>query len=235
MRSRAILVSIGCLLAIGAIPCKPALAETYVAGEIGVTLPSDLKNIDVTTAGVPPSTTLSDLDLDSSGVFGARIGHYFRDASWLGLETRASLTHPGIKQQDITLTAPGVNTIFTGVPGFNLQVFTWTPLALNLRYPGKRLQPYVGGGPAFFFAKLKDKVTGDSQNDGSLTLKTDDWRLGLNVFAGVRFYLTRNWAVFAEGQFTGLTRFEFKETSNLDGFDADYKAINGVVGIGFHF
>lgn len=213
---------------------RPANAETYVAVETGVTFPSDLQDIDITTTGFS-SLTQSDLDLDSSVIYGARLGHYFRDARWLGFETRVSLTRPGIKQQDVTLTGPGGSTTFTGVPGFNLQVFTWTPLAINLRHPGKRLQPYIGGGPAFFFARIKDKVTGDQQNDGSLTLDTDDWRLGVSAFAGLRFYLARNWTVFAEGQFTGLTRFKFKETSNLDGFNADYTAIHGIVGIGFHF
>lgn len=238
LQSRATLIVCGGLLALGAITASPLVssvrAETYVAVESGVTLPSDLQDINITSAGFT-SLTQSDLALDSSVLYGARLGHYFRDTRWLGLETRLSLTRPGVKQQDITLTGPGGATTFTDVPGFNFQVITWTPLALNLRYPGKRLQPYIGGGPALFFAKLKDKVTGDSQNDGGLTLKTGDWRPGLSAFAGLRFYLARNWAVFAEGQFTGLTRFKFKETSNLDGFDADYNAVHGVVGIGFHF
>lgn len=225
-------LAFGALLA--ALLVNSAHAETYLAVESGLTLASDLKDINITTTGFT-SLTQSDLDLDSSAVYGARIGHYFRDARWLGFETRLSLSRPGIKQQDITLTGPGGSNTFPDVPGFNFRVVTWTPLALNLRHPGKRLQPYIGGGPALFFATIKDKVTGDRQNDGSLTLKSADWRVGVSAFAGLRFYLTRNWAVFAEGQYTGLARFKFKETSNLDGFNADYSAIHGLVGIGFHF
>lgn len=224
------------LLVVGVLtqPVVQGHAETYFATEFGVTSPNDLQDIDITTTGFS-SLTQSDLDLDTSLLYGVRVGHYFDSARWLGLETQLFVTHPGIKQQAITLSGPGGSTTFPDVPGFNLRVITWTPLALSLRYPGKRLQPYLGGGPAFFFARLKDKVTGDVQNDGKLGLKTDDWRVGVNAFAGLRFYLARNWAAFAEGRFTGLTRFKFKETSNLDGFNGDYDAIHALVGIGYHF
>ncbi len=203
-----------------------AYAETYLGGQFGVTLPGDLTNIDITTTGFT-AFKQSNLDLDTSYLYGAKLGHYFGSARWLGLETEVFVTQPGIKQQDVTLTGPSGSTTFTGVPGFNFRVVTWAPLNIELRYPGRRFQPYVGAGPGIFFARVKDSVTGDQQ--------TDDWSLGLNAHAGLRFFLVRRLALFAEAKYTGLTRFKFKETPNLDGYDATYNAFHGVLGVSYHF
>ena len=87
--------------------------------------------------------------------------------------------------------------------------------------------PYLGAGPGIFFARIKDRVTGNEQ--------TDNWSLGLNAQAGLRVFLVRRLALFAEAKYTGLTRFNFKETPNLDGFNASYNAFHGVFGVSYHF
>lgn len=54
-------------------------AETYVAGQTGVTLPSigsGLSNTDLTEVFIQGST-LSDQALTSSILYGAKVGHYF--------------------------------------------------------------------------------------------------------------------------------------------------------------
>ena len=73
------------LLAISApaiLSLSTAQAETYVAGQLGVTLPSigkGLSDVDLTGSFIPGSTT-SDQALKSSIMYGGKIGHYFRAA-----------------------------------------------------------------------------------------------------------------------------------------------------------
>ena len=93
-------------------------AETYVAGEFGVTLPSitkGLTNQDLTSTGVsgpggtvnfPSGTEVSDQALKSSFLFGGKIGHFFSRYKWLGIEAEVFHTTPHIKQQPVTLTSP---------------------------------------------------------------------------------------------------------------------------------
>lgn len=204
---------------------QTAYAETYIAAQFGATFPQALSDVNITTAGFT-SIQVSDIDLDNSFVFGGKVGHYFRSVQWLGLETEAFVSNPNVKQQDLTFSGPGGSVTIPGVAGFDLRVINWAPVNVMLRLPGRRLQPYLGAGLGIFFARLRDKVTADTQSSTAL---------GLNAQAGLRYYIVRHVAIFAEGKFTGLTRFKFEETTNLDGFDADYNAISALAGIGYHF
>ena len=93
------------------------------------------------------------------------------------------------------------------------------------RYPGKRLQPYVGIGPALFMAKLSDATVSDTQSTTTV---------GLNTQLGLRYFMTRHVALFGEYKFN-YARFNFSETFNLIGFTGTYTAHNFVIGIGYHF
>ena len=80
-----------------------AYAETYVAGQMGVTLPSigsGLSNTDLTGVFIQGSA-LSDQALTSSILYGAKVGHYFNAVPWVGLEAEVYNTTPHIKQQSL--------------------------------------------------------------------------------------------------------------------------------------
>ena len=80
-----------------------AYAETYVAGQMGVTLPSigsGLSNTDLTGVFIQGSA-LSDQALTSSILYGAKVGHYFTAVPWVGLEAEVYNTTPHIKQQSL--------------------------------------------------------------------------------------------------------------------------------------
>lgn len=203
----------------------PAYAEPYIAGQLGISVPGSLSDIDVTSAGLPSGVTFSDLDLQNSFLFGAKAGYFSRSVRWFGVEAEIFRTTPHVKQQNVTITVPGFPPIQpVNSPGLNFSMLTLAP-NLVFRYPGKRLQPYIGVGPGIFFARLKDAQTGDSQSTTSL---------GLNVQVGLRYFLARHVALFGEYKFN-YARLSFDETSNLDGFDATYSANNFVFGIGYHF
>lgn len=207
------------------IPVPPTQAETYIAGQFGATFPQKFEEVRITSAGFT-NLSVSNIDLENSFVYGAKIGHYFSSIPWLGVESEIFLTNPNVKQQSLVFSGPGGSITIPGVAGFNLRVINLAPLNVMFRVPGYRLQPYIGAGAAILLARLQDKVTQDKQTST---------RFGINALAGIRFYITKNWTVFAEGKFTGLTTFKFKETANLDGFNAKYNAIHTLAGIGWHF
>ena len=231
-------------------------AESYVAGQVGATFPgSGLFDGDMTstsapvqnppgTLNFPSGTTISDQSLKNSFLLGGKIGHYFSKARWLGIEAEIFYSTPHIKQQNITLrsgtpftftpsgggtsTPLGNELTSVGFPGANFHVWTIAPLNFVLRYPGNRLQPYIGVGPGIFIARIKNPSDNSGDDSQSST------KLGLNSFVGVRYFLTRHVSAFAEGKYN-YVRFNFAENANGFGFHATYAPISVAAGIGYHF
>jgi opacity protein-like surface antigen len=209
-------------------------AETYVAGQFGVTLPSMTKGLtDNELTGVfPAGSTISDQSLTTSVLYGAKIGHYFRSLPWLGLEAEVYNTTPHIKEQTITFSVPPIPDQAINVPGVNFRVLTLAPLNLTLRYHKTRLQPYIAVGPGIFFARIKDpSLTSDNSQSS-----TD---IGLNAQVGLRYYITRHFTVFAEGKYNHV-KFSFSETPpgigfNLFGFDSTYNMFHVAFGLSYNF
>ncbi|MGH7231446.1 MAG: outer membrane beta-barrel protein [Nitrospiraceae bacterium] len=204
----------------------PVFAETYVAGQIGYTVPHSLTSVefddpDPVFAGIKSSN----LDLKNSLMYGAKLGHYLNSARWFGLEMEAFHTSPHIKQQNVTLTVPaGGSLVIPDQAGATLRV---TTLAFNLlaRYPGERFQPYAAAGVGVFFANLDNKANNDSQSSVAP---------GLNTQVGLRYLLTQHVAIFGEWKFN-YARFGFNDTPALIGFNATYIAHHFVFGVGYHF
>ena len=257
MARRFVIMSLLIVLAPIVLFASQAYAETYVAGQFGLTMPSigkGLSNGDVTTTSVqfptgtldiPSGTTVSEQSLKTSFMLGGKIGHYFSSPRWFGLEAEIFYSTPHIKQQDIkfrsdtpfTFTPAGggpSTSIGPGefpvgvVPGVNFHVLTIAPLNLMFRYPGNRLQPYIGIGPGIFIARIKDPSVTQGDNSQSST------KLGLNALIGVRYFLTRHVSAFAEGKYN-YVRFNFAENPNFFGFNATYTPINVVFGVSYHF
>ncbi|MDX2252838.1 MAG: outer membrane beta-barrel protein [Nitrospira sp.] len=234
-------------------------AETYIAGQFGVTLPNipwkglsdgDLTNSSVAfptgTVNIPSGTTVDDQSLQQSFLYGGKIGHYFSKVRWFGIEAEIFYSTPHLKQQSITFRTsapttflpsgggppvtvpPGEFSTAGQIPGANFHVLTIAPLNLMFRYPGTRLQPYLGFGPGIFIARIKDPSISQGDNSQSST------KLGLNALVGLRYYFTRNLAIFAEGKFN-YVRFSFDENTNFFGFDATYAPIHAVGGLSVHF
>jgi len=235
---------------------QTAVAETYVAGQFGVTVPSlgkGLTNQELTSTSVsgpggtisfPSGTEISDQSLKSSFLFGGKLGHFFRRYKWFGIEAEVFHTTPHIKQQPLTLTAPSPVT-FTpsggGPPqnignqfstagdfqGAHFRVITLAPLNLVFRYPGNRLQPYVAIGPGIFFGRISTPVTSGPDSQSSTTL-------GLNTQVGLRYHLTRHVSMFGEWKYN-YARFNFKENDNFFGVKSTYSMNHFAFGLAYHF
>jgi opacity protein-like surface antigen len=194
--------------------CFNAKAEMYVAGQVGYAIPNDLS--DVSGTGKFSGDSFSPLALKSSLAYGAKVGHFWSNISWLGLEFETYTTRPNQKQQSVGISRPAGN-VNVVVPGMNTRV---TTVALNLiaRYPGKIFQPYAGVGVGGFFAR-------------------DERQPGLNGLAGVRVMLTDQAGLFGEYKYNRAT-FEFTETIpslGTGGLKGNYSANIIVVGISYHF
>jgi hypothetical protein len=128
-----------------------AYAESYVAGQFGVTFPQSLSNVNLTQDGLGGLSS-SDLSLKSSLMGGIKLGHYFSRARWLGIETELFYTTPHIKDQPVTISGPGGSQPLGEISGEHNKILTWAPMNLVLRYHKTRLQPYIAVGPGIFFA-----------------------------------------------------------------------------------
>src|SRR6266849_1140521 len=225
---RFVITSLLMLLAPIVLFAPQAYAESYVAGQIGVTLPQSLNNGKVTQDGFG-GLDISDQSLKSSAMVGAKLGHYFTRARWIGIETGVSYSTPHIKEGSLTFSGPGGMATSPSLSGVHQRIITWDADVI-FRYPGYRLQPYIGIGPSFYFANLKGPAAPPGQSATSI---------GFNVAGGLRYYVTRHWALFGEGKYN-QARMNYSSNHsdpNADpfGFRATYSALTLSLGISYSF
>ena len=194
-----------------------AKAEWYVAGMGGYSMPNDLTNTEFDFG--PFEGTTFDLDLENSAMGGGKVGYYFPNWKYVGLgvETEGFFTWPNITQQEAKGMGGRCSTCTLFEPGAEWEVTTWGINAVA-RYPGKRLQPYVGAGLGIFFAK---------ESFGRVSI-SKNWVPGLNVLAGVRGFVTPAIALFAEYKYN-------RATFNLGFLKGDYSTNMAVGGLSVHF
>ena len=137
----------------------------------------------------------------------------------MGIETGVFYSTPHIKEGSLTFSGPGgssTSPTFAGrspahdYVGHSIVIF---------RYPGYRLQPYIGIGPSFYFADLNGPDAPPGQSATAF---------GFNAEIGLRYYITRSWALFGEGKYN-YARINYSSNDsdpNADpfGFRATYSA-----------
>ena len=228
MRKRFVMTRLLALLIPIVLSTPQAYAETYVAGQFGATFPQSLSNGEVTQDGFG-GLDISDQSLKSSTLVGAKLGHYFTKVRWMGIESGLSYTTPHVKEGSITFTGPGGSLPSPILSGLSHRMIIWDS-DMIFRYPGYRLQPYIGIGPSLYFANLKGPDAPPGQSATSI---------GFNVEGGLRYYITRNWALFGEGKYN-WARMSYSSNDsdpNADpfGFRATYSAFTLGLGISYHF
>jgi opacity protein-like surface antigen len=228
MRKRFMMTGLLALLIPIVLFTPQAYGESYVAGQFGVTLPQSLGNGTATQDGIG-GLDISDQSLKSSALVGAKLGHYFTKARWMGIETGLSYTTPHVEEGSITFSGPGGSVTSPTLSGLSQRIITWD-IDVIFRYPGYRLQPYLGIGPSLYFASLNGPTAPPGQSTTSI---------GFNVEGGLRYYITRRWALFGEGKYN-WARMDYSSNHsdpNADpfGFRATYSALGLSVGISYHF
>lgn len=215
-----------------------AYSEMYLGGQVGSSVMGNSLT-DAKLTDFSPNGTMSDRELSRSIMFGAKIGYYFPQVRWLGIETEVSYTTPHIKQQNTQVTVPpgavlqGFGAVSGGtaegvLPGDYFRVITWAPVNLMFRYPALRLQPYVGVGLGLFFARVHTTQVGVEGSQSAMSV-------GLNAKAGLEFYITRNLSAFGEWKYN-RANFGFDSNNNgTFGFEADYQVHFAAIGLNLHF
>lgn len=200
---------------------RPVQAEVYVAGQIGVHMPNDASR--VTSGGPGPNVGGSDLALQNSLMYGAKLGYYFDQVKFgkfnLGIETEMFIATPHLKQQEATIGGT------TGtLSGFTNRIVTWAPTVVLVRYQAGSFEPYAGLGPALFFSNLASGGYSDT-----------NMHVGMNTQVGIRYRVNQNLSLFTEWKYNHA----HIEHLNLGGsprslnFDYDVHIVAG--GIGWHF
>lgn len=218
----------------GLLGVSPASAEFYAAGYVGAAIPTnediDFVRIDV-DGDLDSSGTFNDVELDTSVVFGGKLGYFF---SPFGVELEAYHFSPDVDQQtarftgsvfdgsavagstQVTFGDPDVPTApEIGVTAVAVNGLYRFQLAKDAAFPEGRFHPYLGAGLGIFVATL------ESRTEELRTDEDTDIAVGGQALAGLKYFLTKNLALFTEYKFVQTANFEFE----LTGFDASTGAV----------
>jgi opacity protein-like surface antigen len=203
---------------------RPVQAEMYVAGQIGAHLPNDASNVEFSASG--GTAGLSDLALQNSLMYGAKLGYYFDRVKLgnfnLGIETEVFNATPHVKQQEWTIQGIPLGT----APGLTNRVLTWAPVVVLVRYQAGAFEPYAGVGLGVFFSRLSDGTSSSSGTD-----------VGLNTQVGIRYRVNKNVSLFTEWKYNYANISHGDFLGNGVGVDFSYNYSVHIVagGLGYHF
>ena len=165
------------------------------------------------------------VDFTTSLAFGGRIGYWFENLRWLGLALDLSFFEAKDETVDIT-----------SIPLSLLLMLRW-PLLKAEEFPNRRLQPYAGIGPGFFYSY--SKVDFGSRLPETVSGYSSD--LGVDVRGGIAWQFHKHMAMFGEYRYTHVS-IEFDQTDILYGFagnretlDTTVKTNHFLIGISFRF
>ena len=200
----------------------PVQAEMYVAGQVGANIPQDASNVELSAGGV--SVGFSDLALQNSLMYGAKVGYYFDSLKFqnfnLGVETEVFNSTPHVKQQEVTI----LGTTGT-LPGLTNRVLTWAPVVVVVRYQAGAFEPYAGVGLGVFFSRISDGTDSSSSTD-----------VGLNTQLGLRYRVNPNLSLFGEWKYN-YAKIDHNNFLGVNGVDLSYNYNANIfaAGVGYHF
>ena len=136
-------------------------------------------------------------DYDNTYVVGGKVGFWCPSNHWIGLALDVSY---------FELEAEGTET----------KVLPVSALVI-LRYPGDRLQPYMGIGGGVFFTDTKVDIQLSGQNKNFSDTAAD---FGLDTRAGLAWRFARGLAIFGEYRFTYFEA-DYSDKINSGGMESD--------------
>ena len=212
--------------------------EVYVGGFGGFTWGHDFDDAEGT--GSLKGQPVGSLGLANSVIYGAKIGYFHPGRlNWLGFEVEGFNSTPHIKEgagfpgAHLRVTTLALNVIARTTLGCrptdhdrdtrdDSRGASWSSLDDNMRCP---LQVYAGVGPGIFFAETSNQF-GRSSDNG---------RVGLNALGGMKYYVNRHLAVFAEYKFN-YAQFDFTQVQGATaGLRGEYLASHAIGGLAWHF
>ena len=173
--------------------------------------------------------------LADSAVVGAKAGGFFPDSlSWFGVEGELFNTTPNIEQQGaaagshMRVTTLAINAI--GRARFACEKKHLDTEQVTERFAFHyvtefcRLQPYAGVGLGINWVDISNSSFSAHEN----------FALGFNALAGVRYHFTDRIAMFTEYKYNRAT-FNFAGVQGLAGFEGVYSINHIVGGFSYHY
>jgi opacity protein-like surface antigen len=217
---------VAALIAVGAVDKSEAAVTRQVTptGErwmvtlyFGGAMPQDG---DVDAKAHPFGVTLTDsakVNYDNKYTFGGRFGYWSTDAGWAGFALDVSY---------LQLDASGINTDVLPVSAL-----------VMLRYPGKKLQPYIGVGPGIFFSDIDVDMQVSGENKKFSDHHVD---VGLDARAGLSWRFYKGFAVFGEYRFAYYKgnyddKISAGGTTTKVEIETDIKVHNLLFGVSYNF
>jgi hypothetical protein len=210
-----------CGVSISSFITTKAQGEWYVGAYGGIAKPAAFSNAtlsDPTLGGGVNGARVLDLELDTGGLFGAKVGYFLEAYPWLGFETEAYTLKPDVKQQTIVGGTTSGRVFADTLPDTSLRLTPWV-LNIIIRSPSisERFYPYGGMGYGLFFTT--------SSQGGQSNLHIDN---GLNLFVGARFVPRPKLALFGEYKYNSAT-IHFSEIRG------NYSSQMFIFGVMWHF
>ena len=183
---------------------------------------------------VPGTTINKTLALTASPLFNTKLGYFFHQFPYLGLEGDLNYTRNKLRQQTFPLathwfniTTASFSDTFDNV-SFVLRVMGRYGFLPDSEIPFGRLQPYVGIGPGMEVALTQDG-----------TLKT----LALEASAGVKYMFLKNFSTYVEYKYAYQMKKDNPRTFEINGgpgkvigeYFFDYTRHMVVGGFAYHF
>lgn len=186
--------------------------DIYISGFGGYSFPF---KTDFSFGG---TTLLTDVDLENSPSFGGKIG------TWITAPRKNLGIDVGV-EFDVTHFNPNPQgTLELSATYLGINVLARVPMGVSSELPNGRWFPYVGVG-------------GGGQRLTMTIPGLDDGRSTAPAFqglGGVKVFVTRHIAIFAEGKFLYASHNQkFEGTSAT--LDLDLMSVHGVGGLSFHF
>ncbi len=187
------------------------------------------------TTGSAEGVGFGQLGVQSSPLYGGKVGYYFDEPGWkwLGIEMEAFTSTQHLKQQGVQVDPGfGAPSDIQLTRGQNIRVTNWAPINIMFRYQIGRSEPYVGAGLGIYFLHIHNAATDTSiSSNANLGLST------LSTKGGLRWRVTDHLSVFAEWKYNQVN-FNYDNLpigSTTGGGHAQYHTHIGVDGIGWHF
>jgi opacity protein-like surface antigen len=209
----------------------PVRAEPYVA-VMGGTAISESK-VTESRLSLDGTTVLDgefhDVDFRNSPLIGAKVGYYLDTpilGGQLGAEIEFYYTEPHASRQTITFvgTSSGAPATFRlSIQHADFEIFTAAlnllyrvPLGVTPQFPYGRVQPYAGLGGGAFISTMHTRT---SPLDANRRIHDTDVAPGLQTVGGLKIFLLKRVALFAEYRFieTAEFNFHFKERGTQGG------------------
>ncbi len=199
--------------------------DVYISGFGGYSFPF---NTDLSVVGV----TLRDTKLNNSPSFGGKIGMWITaPRRTLGVDVGAEIDvtnfNPDVPSGQVLSTSVGLGTLVStldlNATYFGVNVLARIPIGVEPDLPNGRWFPYIGVGGGAQRLTLQAPGTTEGRNTSP----------AFQGLGGVKVFLTRHIAVFAEGKFIHASH-----TIDVEGggtIKLDLNSVHGTGGLSLHF